>query len=264
MPIQRYNEFNPTFENISFGDVKTSPSGAKSVYVSMNGEQLTIQSPKMYVPYGVNRSKYGEPGSQNGRPTLEVSFRNISNDDKLKLFHSKIKAFEEIIKNGLKSCSQSWMKKKKLSSEMINEIFKSGIRQSRDENGEPNDKFPDTFRLKLKTNEENVVLDHHLQIYNRKTKKLMNLDEFTKSKGLKGYEIKFIAKVSGIWIGSANIGCNWIVSQISVYPNDRDARSYGFINTSDEEEEDEDEDEDEDEEKMETEIEAGGCKTTSK
>ena len=258
MSIQRYDEFNPTFENISFGDVKISPSGAKSVYVSMEGEQITIQSPKMYVPYGINRSKYGEPGSLNGRPTLEVSFRGISSDDKLKVFHSKIKEFESIIKNGLKSCSQSWMKKKKLSAEMINEIFKSGIRQSRDENGEPNDKFPDTFRLKLKTNEDNKVLNYHLQIYDRKTKKLMNLDEFTKSKGLKGYEIKFIAKVSGIWIGSANIGCNWIVSQISVYPNDKDTRKYGFVNSSDEEDEDEDED------KIDTEIEAGGCKTTSK
>lgn len=248
MPIV-FKNYNPEFDNFNFGEPKINAVGGKSVFVSFNGEPLEIQGPnKMFSPYGVNRSRFGEQGSTDGKPTLEVSFKGKDERDDLQTFYQKIIDTEEVVKRAFKNNSQLWMKKKKLSNDMINEMFKSCIKKSVDENGDPNGKYPDTMKLRFKFNNDMSVTSF---IYNKGSKDPLSqeeVNEITRHRGLKSIDVKFIIRLQGIWISSANIGITWRIEQLIVYPNNGIGKTYAFQDESEEESEDASEEESEESE----------------
>ena len=253
--ITKINNFNT--ENLTFTEPKVNQVGGKSVQVrTVDGERILIQLPKTAVPYGVSRSRYGDPNSTDGKPSLQVSFRGIENTPALKTMHEKFSSFEETVKkDGLQKNSFSWVKKKKLSSEMADEMYKSNIAKSRDENGEPDGKYPDTIKFKFPTNEAGQVSTLFFDSKGAKDADgnpvQLSSDEvaqLTEHRAMKGYQVKMIVGLQSAWIGASNVGTSWVIRQVMVYRPEGISNKFAFVADSDDDVADESEEEDDEEE----------------
>jgi len=234
--IIHHSDFVPTEDTINFGEPKTTAVGSQSVFVGFKGAPILLQFPsKMYVPFGTNRGKYGVKGSTDGKPAMELSFKGMDTRPELQKFHDSIRKFEDIVKATAKKCSLTWLKKptKKVSDDMIDDYYCSMIKVSRDtETNEPNQKYPDNFRLKFKTDGDGNVLT---RFFSNKTKKEIDSSTFVEQYGMKGSCVKVIAKCGGIWIGKkTGFGITWIIEQIVPYPYKGLGNSYAFKDESDE------------------------------
>ena len=245
--IIHYSDFKPNEGNINFGEPKTTAVGSQSVFIGMNGSPIMLQFPgKMYVPFGVNRGMYGVKGSTEGKPTIEISFKGINSRPELKDFYDNIRNLESVVKSCAKKNSVGWLKKKKVSDEMIDDYYCSIIKVSRDpETSEPNNKYPDTMKLKFKMDNDGNILS---KFFSNKTKKEIDSSSYMEQSGMKGSCVKVIAKCSGIWIGKkTGFGMTWVIEQIVPYPYKGLGNTYAFKDESDEiNESEEEEEEDED------------------
>lgn len=244
--IIHHSEFKPTEENINFGEPKTTAVGSQSVFVGMNGSPIMLQFPsKMYVPFGTNRANFGVKGSTDGKPAIEISFKGINSRPELKEFFDNIRALESVVKSAAKKNSLTWLKKptKKVSDDMIDDYYCSMIKVSRDpETNEPNNKYPDTMKLKFKMDNDGNVLT---KFFSNKTKKEIDSSQHTEQFGMKGSCVKVIAKCGGIWIGKkTGFGMTWVIEQIVPYPYKGLGNTYAFKDESDEIVESEEEDDD--------------------
>merc|ERR1712216_827174 len=84
---------------IKYSEVKQMKSGAKSVYINYGNDKLTIQTPALYLPYGIS-PPYSEKEKKDDQPVekvvpgsaLDVSFRGMDENDKINHFDNN-KAF---------------------------------------------------------------------------------------------------------------------------------------------------------------------------
>ena len=244
--VIKYSKFTPNSSNITFSDVKVNAKGGKKIFVSYNGAPILVQLPKMSAPYGVNRSKYGEPTNISGPPKCSVSFGNMDENPELKDLHNKLSTIEELVKKEAQKNSNEWFKKKKMSMDTINEFYKSSIKQSKDkETNEPNGKYPDTFDFKIIEYNGQVNTTFFSSEKDSKTKRPVELDgeAYSAHRALKGSQVKLILKLNSVWIVDKKFGCTWEADSMIVYPNKSLGDSYAFIDESDDEEEPQNEEE---------------------
>ena len=244
--VIKYSKFTPSSSNITFSDVKVNAKGGKKIYVSYEGSPIMVQFPKMSSPFGVNRSKYGEPTNLSGPPKCSVSFGNMDDNSELKDLHNKLRNVEDIVKKEAQKNSNTWFKKKKMTMDTINEFFKSSIKQSKDkETNEPDGKYPDTFDFKIMDYGGNVQTTFFSSEKDPKTKRPNELDSsvFSAHRALKGAQIKVILKLNSVWVVDKKFGCTWDAESMVVYPNKTLGDDYAFIDESDDENDNENEEE---------------------
>ena len=246
--VIKYNNLtNTNIDNFKFGEPKVNQRGGKSCYVSYQNSQLYLQTPKnVHVPYGINRSTYDDKNSRDGKPNIDVS-KGIDNEDIAKFFEV-IENIENRVKKEFKRNSMSWMKKKSPSDETIDELFSSSIRKSIDrETQEPNGKYPDTFKFKInekETDGNKVIVTRFFDSKRPKpgeVKQTLTTEEvlkLTQHGGLKGYNVKLIIRLQGVWISSDSFGCSWVAEQVKVYENNVKKNEYKFKEDSEPEDND--------------------------
>lgn len=139
---------------ITFSDVKTDNHGRKMVYVNLNGGKIMIQTPKMYVPNGIKRwRKKDATDNKDDSFEMEMSFGGEDKEDKNSLeireFHSKLKKFDEIVKNNIMEKSKQWIGKPKVSMETIEDAYYApSVKVATDKDGNVLD-YPSRVRVKL-------------------------------------------------------------------------------------------------------------------
>jgi len=251
IPIKKFDT-----DNIEFAEPKVNQVGGKSVQVRRNGRRITLQLPWMRAPYGVNRARYGDPNSTDGQPSFQVSFKGMDAKDSIRIAHEKFIEFEDFIKNeGLQKNSMQWVKKKKISADLANEMYKSNIAQSRDENGEPDGRYPDTIKFKFPTNEAGQVttLFFDSKDIDAKNFSQMGSDDvskLTEHRGMKGFEVRLIVSLRSVWIGASNVGTSWVINQCIVRRPEGISNSYAYV-PDDDDDDDKADDSDESEEEEE-------------
>ena len=189
-----------------FGD-----NGGKIVYVKYNDSDFNIQCPKMGVPYGL--SKYDD-GSR-VKFTLDMSFRDKDTNTRVEKLHDMLEEFDKnVVKTAVKS-SSTWFKKK-MSKEVLNELFTPSVKRAKDKDtGEFTDKYPSTFKVKVPWYE------------GRFTKPIFHMDSQESLEGdweellSKGSMVKTIVSHGGIWFAGGKFGSLWQIKQIKVNPVDR-------------------------------------------
>ena len=251
IPIKKFDT-----DNIEFAEPKVNQVGGKSVQVRRNGRRITLQLPWMRAPYGVNRARYGDPNSTDGQPSFQVSFKGMDGKDSIRIAHEKFIEFEDFIKNeGLQKNSMQWVKKKKISADLASEMYKSNIAKSRDENGEPDGKYPDTIKFKFPTNEAGQVTTLFFDSKGAKDADgnpvQLSSDEvaqLTEHRAMKGYQVKMIVGLQSAWIGASNVGTSWVIRQVMVYRPEGISNKFAFVADSDDDVADESEEEDDEEE----------------
>ena len=216
-------------DKVSFSDVKTNDNGGKTIYMNYNKGLFKVQTPIMTLPYDMSCYEKGEYPKY----TVEVSFRDMDENDKVKLFHEVLESLDELlVDSGVKN-SMAWFKKKKTNKDVISALFNPMVKKSKDkETGEYDGKYPDTLRLKLpfrdgKPGFEMFNLDSGDKIEDKEPSELF----------VKGARVQAIIRCGGIWIVGGKFGCTWTVEKIRVDAPEGASKGYSFIDDDSDDEE---------------------------
>ena len=200
---------------LRYSDVKPLKSGAKSVYINYGSERLTIQTPPLYLPYGISppyseKEKKEEvlndkfvPGS-----ALDLSFRGMDENIKIKLFHDKLKEIEQKIIDDAFENRQAWFKDDFDDNKaFVKKLFSPIVKIDKDPNtGKELGKYPPTFKAKIPNKYQTDEAD--IDCFDMDNNSLVFNDIF---KYLKGAKAVLIVQLTGLWMAGGKYGCSWKV-----------------------------------------------------
>ena len=220
--IVKSNNFNN--KNVSFSEVKNQPlsngSNRKFAWINYNRSKFVVQTPQMRTPFGLNENENSDGG---------VNYSvNLTFDDseECKQFHKLLSEVSEAVKKQAMKDSLAWFKKKSLTEEQINMLYKDHIkRYVNKETGEEDGKFPDTVKFKLPYYNEAFqckAYDHN--------KEPVEIKESIS----KGCKIKALIQCTGVYFINGNCGVSWKVLQMKVEGGAQKIDDYAFIDSDDE------------------------------
>ncbi len=227
---------NIDVNKLRYSELRTLPSGAKTVYVNYGTEKLTIQTPVLSLPYGLGEPYDTKEAAKNGTPIadkdkkydLTVSFRGIDENAKVKCFHDKLKDLENKIIDDAFANRLAWFKDDfDGNKSFVSKLFTPIVKIDKDPNtGKPVGKYPPTFKAKLPY--DNKSSSFMFDSYNMENDEL---DFQSIMKNLKGAKTQLIVQLTGIWFAGGKYGCSWkIVSgKFQLHQNSKVA----FIEDSD-------------------------------
>ena len=221
---------------MDYSEPKQLSNGGKAVYLNYDNKQLVVQTPQMSCPFGLNLFD----GGDYPKYSIDMSFRGMEDTPKLREFHDMISAIDEqMIEDAVKN-SMAWFKKRKQSKEVVKALYSPLIKVSRDkETGEPDGKYPATFRVKLPYRDDKFTFE----AFDDKKDKIAS-EDVEKWMG-KGCQVRCLIRCTGLWFAGGKFGTTWRAEQVKVNPP-KGLAGYSFVDDSDDEEENNEEEEEED------------------
>lgn len=209
--------------NIEFSDLNKFGEQAKIVYVNHNSKPIIIQTPEMVCPYGLGRYDGGDIVKY----SLDISFRGKESNPAIERFYTFLKNLDEKVLDESSKHSLEWFKKKTQSRDVSEALFTPSIKVAL-ENGEPTDKYPPTFKSKIKE------YDGKLKVlcYNEDKEPITeNLTETL----TKGQSVRAIIRLVGIWFAGGKFGLNWELLQLKFTPR-VSIQEYSFVDDDEDDE----------------------------
>lgn len=208
-----HSEFSPK-DDVKFSPVQKTSKGSKVVYVNgRHGGKVRLQTPVMSAPFGV--SKFDDATTGNSSYSLDLSFRDVDTDPKIKAFLDTCRGFDEHVLNVAVEQSKSWLGKE-MSSDIVKEFYRSIVRDP------SNDKYKPTIRLKISPYSEFYDENH-----NR-----VDHDYITK-----GSMVRCIVEIS-TWFVNKSFGVTLRILQGQVVSRPVGITGFAFADDGDEEEND--------------------------
>lgn len=229
--ITRSEDFDIT--KVSYSEPKKLAHGGNAVYVQYEGSSLILQTPQMVLPWSMG--KYESADSV--KYSIDLSFKGLESDEKMQKFHNVLSELDKkLVCDGVTN-SMSWMKKKKVSEDIMKEFFSSQLKVSKNkETGEADGKYPPVFKVKVPYRDGVFGCN----VYDSKKNLLEgDLNEVL----VKGSQVQCLIQCVGLWFAGGKYGCSWKVVQMKVTPP---AGLHGYSFLDDEEEDVVDEEEEED------------------
>lgn len=222
---------------LKFSDVKVNAQGRKLVFVNNNDKKIILQTPKMYLPNGINRWRQKDVlDNKSDAFEMELSFGGDSPD--VIGFHEKMKEYDEIVKQQILENPKDWVNKQKISLETIEDAFYNPVvRLAYDKNHNKID-YPD--RIKIKIDREKDGDDYTGKFLSNKKFKtpVLGFDtnrnpiEFNESNYEqavpKGSHVVCIIELVYISI-AAKISTKWKLVQFKVFKNQQNINDYALI-----------------------------------
>ena len=198
---------------LKYSEVKTLKSGAKSVYVNYGNEKLTIQTPALHLPYGIS-PPYSEKKDDLPQDkfiagsALDVSFRGMESNPKIKLFYDKLKEVEQKIIDDAFINRQAWFKDDFDDNKaFVKKLFSPIIKVDKDPNtGKELGKYPPTFKAKIPVDYKSE--QPNIDCMDMDNNPINFLDIFN---SLKGAKVVLIVQLTGMWFAGGKYGCSWKV-----------------------------------------------------
>tara|TARA_A100001388_G_C28657571_1_gene445145 strand:+ start:51 stop:920 length:870 start_codon:yes stop_codon:yes gene_type:complete len=231
---------NIDVSRVGFSAPKVLDNGAKLVYVNYNGGKFCVQTPWMTMPWAMSCFSEGPYPKY----SAELSFKGMDDSGKdaleLQQFHDKLIELEgKIVDAGVEN-SVSWFKKKTNSREVIEALFNPIVKVSKDkETGEPNGKYPPTFKAKVPQMNKNW----EVKVFNTEGRQYQindaesgdNLEDIL----VKYSKVRAIIQCVGLWVASGNFMCQWklVKAEVDVPGN---SGTHDFLPDSDDEDGDSD------------------------
>ena len=211
-------------ENVFFNPPKKNSLGGQSVLVSYFNEAtnktgpLLLQTPKCRMPFGADIT---EGDKKTRKYSINISLAHAeSENENLKIFTNILKAIDDKAKKHSRNEEAiNWFNKVH-SEDMINEMYKSAIKKSK------NDKYAPTLKIKLPMKNSGEKITPLFDIYNDKKtlENLLNEDasEVNLECFTKGGEYTGIIQCTGVWfVGNTSFGIGFKTVQAKVSRQDK-------------------------------------------
>ena len=191
-------------------------TGGKTVYVNYHSDPLRIQTPKMTMPFGMTAWPKPEDGKENVPPqkySLELSFKDLENNDKVKSFYNMLCDLDHrILEEGMKH-SKEWFKKEHKSIDVTDAVYKRTLKIHQ------TSQYPPMFKVNVPVKDGKLVCD----FYDENRQKIDPLEH-----NLRGAQAMAIVQCTGIWLAGGNFGCSWKVLQMCIVPCKRTIDEFAF------------------------------------
>jgi hypothetical protein len=201
---------NIDVSKISYSEMRTLQSGAKTVPLFFGSDRLTIQTPVMSVPpYGLSEPFKVKEAIKKGLPIndsdkqydINLTFKGIDENPKIKNFHDKLKEIEDKIIDDAFKNRAAWFNKKVFNDRMqIATMFSPIVRV------DPAGKYPASFKARLPYDVKNNSF--MFDAYDMDNNELSFQEIMTK---LKGARVQLIVQLTGLWFSGGMFGTSWRV-----------------------------------------------------
>jgi len=201
--------------NFRYSEVKILASGAKSVYINYGTGKLRIQTPVMYLPYGVNEGGYEDKNAKvdpkktekkDKKFDITMSFKGHEENPKIEAFLTKLREIESKIIDDAFENRTPWFKDDfDNNKSFVKKLFTPIVKIDKDkETGKIVGKYPPTIRFKLPYDNENDRFSFNSYNMNNES---IDLDGIITK--LKGGKAQLIVELNSIWFAGGKFGCTW-------------------------------------------------------
>ena len=233
-----------------YSEIKTLSSGSRSIYVNYGSQKLRVQTPVMFMPYGIGEG-YEDKTIKNPevkknvdkKYDITISFKGVDENAKIQTFLDKMKEIEQEIIDKAFDNREAWFKDDYDGNKaFVARMFSPMIKIDKDKKtGKVVGKYPPTFKAKIPYDGENDKFT--FDALDMENNEIDFKDVISK---LKGGKTQLIIEMTGIWIAGGKYGLTWKVISGKFQPSM--ANKMVFIEDSDTEkavkEDDEEENED--------------------
>lgn len=202
------NIVNPASFDVSeltFRAPKILDSGGKFVTLDYSGRKLMTQTPSMVLPYGLNVFDKAGPTTY----SVDLSFRGVEEDPKVKQFYDMLVAFDERLINAGVENSLPWFKMANASREVIKAFYTPSIKISLDREGKPKP-YPPTLKVKLP--KKNDTFEAQFYDAEKRPYEGVTVEELL-TKGARGV---FLLQCTGLWFAGSKFGASWKAVQVKM------------------------------------------------
>lgn len=201
---------NFDMSSITFGEPKINVTGGQSIQIFDNNQaKLIFQTPKSYIPFGLNSFK-----PENGPTKYSIDLSLNTSTPAMNNFINQLKSFDNFLIQKAQQYSKTWFKKE-LNNEVIQELYKPVIKQ--------NQNYAPMIKVKLPTDKNNNAL---CDIFD-KHKNNTNIDYIEK-----GSYAQTIIECIGIYFIKKEFGTTWRIIQMKVDPPSK-LSNYSFVDDDD-------------------------------
>jgi len=246
--IVQPSKFSASNVTITPPKVSTNGSGSKSAFLNYGpaSSKLTLQTPSLYSPFGLNVfDKNGPP-----KYSLDLAMRGWNGENaKVTNFYNALSTLDEFMVDEATKNSKLWFKQE-LKREVVEAFYTPSVKFGRDKEGNPTP-YPPNVKVQLRKKRnanDTAAADSDLS-------NSFDVDVFDASaatdanaRPIKGVpmgdllvrrvEVTCLIECTGVWFAGGKFGLSWKASQIRVdkAPSGLVGRGYAFV--QDEEERD--------------------------
>lgn len=195
-------------QDLKIGDMKTLSNGGKMAGIYKNEKSFVVQTPEMYLPFGMSSWPNEETGIT--KYWLDLSFRNMEDRETLQDLMKFLKDLDSLVIEQAFKNSQAWFKKKYSSKEVLEALYNYCVKYAKDkETGEIIDKYPPTFKVNLPQRDNQFKVEAYDKNANQ-----VDLHQIQ----TKGAKVVCLLQCGGVWIAGGKFGVTWKVIQLQITP----------------------------------------------
>ena len=206
---------------LTFGEVRTLQSGAKSVNVTYGGAPLQLQLNNLDVPYGLNvEDKYGPV-----KYSVNLSLRDYDTNPKVKAVFDCLEAVDGRVMS--EAIANNWLRKPGLTQQIMSQmkLYKPTVKFSEDATTGARKPYPPTVKVALRKKKDGAF---ETVFYDSDKKEIKDVP--IEDLIVKRMQVTVLVECTGVWISSVGCGLSWKVKQLKVVSRPETVgRGYGFV-----------------------------------
>lgn len=223
--IVKINDFSTS--NLSIGPMKSLESGGKMAslfykYGDNSSSTLMTQVGSLSLPFGMNTFDKAGPVKY----SMDLSLRGLEDNPKVRAVYDAFSSLDEwMIDQGVKN-SKAWFKAD-LSRDVVKAFYTPMIKVAKDAEGNPNPKYPPTFKINLKKQNDQFdvkVYDDQARAYEG-----VPLEDLL----IKGAMVTTLIQCTSVWFAGSKFGLSWKAKQIRMDKVPESIRGYAFLDDDD-------------------------------
>ena len=210
---------------LTFGEIKSLQSGAKSVNMSYAGGPLILQLSNVDLPYGLNADdKFGPV-----KYSVNLSLNGYDSKPKTKEIFDVLEAVDDRVTT--ECIDKNWLRKPGMTQQILKQmkLYKPTVKFSEDANTGARKPYPPTVKVSLR--QRNGKFETTFYDTDKKEIKDVPIEDLI----VKRMCVSALVECTGVWVSSVGCGLSWKLTQLKVVSRPDGLRGYGFQDEADEE-----------------------------
>ena len=203
---------------MTFGEIKSLPSGAKAVSMNYAGGPLILQLSNVDLPYGLNADdKFGPV-----KYSVNLSLNGYDSKPKTKEIFEMLEAVDDRVTT--ECVDKNWLRKPGMTQQILKQmkLYKPTVKFSEDANTGARKPYPPTVKVSLR--QRNGKFETTFYDTDKKEIKDVPIEDLI----VKRMCVSALVECTGVWVSSVGCGLSWKLTQLKVVSRPDGLRGYGF------------------------------------